>query len=149
MANPFRLKSILFLFVGLFIFSKIAHAQADQIERVWYNDEKTAKIQIYKGSNNKYYGKIIWLKEPTEDGKPKVDKKNPDKAKRDQPILNLVILKDFVKDGDHEYSQGTIYDPKKGSTYSCTMNYKGNELKVHGYIGISLIGRTSVWTKAD
>ena len=48
------------------------------------------------------------------------------------------LLADFVKDGDKKYTDGTIYDPLNGKTYSCTMTYKGKELDIRGYIGISL-----------
>lgn len=121
----------------------------DQIERVWFNQEKTAKIQVYKAKDNKFYGKIIWLQEPEKGGKPKVDEHNPDAKQRNQPILGLVVLKGFVKDGDHGYEDGTIYDPKNGKTYSCKITYKGSTLDVRGYVGISMLGRTTTWTKAD
>jgi uncharacterized protein (DUF2147 family) len=58
-----------------------------------------------------------------------------------------MILKGFEKDGDNEYEDGTIYDPKNGKTYSCIIRQKGNKLSVRGYIGVSLIGRTTTWTK--
>jgi uncharacterized protein (DUF2147 family) len=122
----------------------------DAIERLWYNEEKTAKIQIFKATDGKFYGKIVWLKEPNnEEGKPKTDKKNPDKAKRANPIMGLQMLKGFKKDDATHYEDGTIYDPKNGKTYSCKITRKGDLLDVRGYMGISLIGRTTTWTKAD
>ena len=137
-----------FLAVALLGMNSFAFAQ-DKIEHIWYNQEKTAKIQVYKARDNKFYGKIIWLKEPTKNGKPKVDENNPDEKKQDQPILGLLILKGFSKDGDNAYEDGTIYDPKNGKTYSCKIKYKGNSLDVRGYVGISLIGRTTTWTLAE
>jgi uncharacterized protein (DUF2147 family) len=129
--------------------SVVAIAQ-DAIERIWYNQEKTAKVQIFKATDGKFYGKIVWLKEPNnEEGKPKVDKNNPDKAKKSTPLMGLQLLKGFKKDGDTEYEDGNIYDPKNGKTYSCKINRKGETLEVRGYVGISLIGRTTIWTKAD
>jgi hypothetical protein len=53
-----------------------AKAQTDKIEGLWYNDIKSAKIQISKGADGKFNGKIIWLKEPLKNGKPKVDEEN-------------------------------------------------------------------------
>jgi uncharacterized protein (DUF2147 family) len=142
------LRSVLLL-VLLSTVSFVAIAQ-DAIERIWYNQEKTAKVQIFKATDGKFYGKIVWLKEPNnEEGKPKVDKNNPDKAKKSTPLMGLQLLKGFKKDGDTEYEDGTIYDPKNGKTYSCKINRKGETLEVRGYVGISLIGRTTIWTKAD
>lgn len=126
-----------------------ASAQTDPIEKVWYNQEKTAKIQVYKAKNGKFYGKMVWLKDPLENGKPKVDKENPDAKKRNTPLIGLVLLSGLEKDGDKEYDGGKIYDPKNGKTYSCKITHNGNSLDLRGFVGISLIGRTSVWTLAD
>ncbi len=134
----------------LFLLTSIAGkslAQKDKLEGLWYNAEKSAKIEIYKATDGKFWGKIIWLKEPNENGKPKLDKNNPKEAKRNVPILDLVILKHFVKDGDNLYNEGDIYDPKNGKTYSCKITYKGDKLDVRGYVGISMLGRTTTWER--
>ncbi len=137
------------LFILLCAISGVGFAQ-DAIEHIWYNQEKTAKVQIFKATDGKYYGKVVWLKEPyNEEGKPKVDKNNPDKAKKSTPLMGLQLLKGFKKDGDNEYTDGTIYDPKNGKTYSCKITRKGETLDVRGYVGISLLGRTTTWTKAE
>lgn len=145
MKKVFVLLSIL---LGSFIATPKLYAQ-DQIEKIWYNQEKTAKIQIFKAKDGKFYGKIIWLKEPLRDGKPKLDIENPKEAKRSQPILGLLVLKGFDKDGAKGYEGGTIYDPKNGKTYSCKMTFNGSTIDVRGYMGISLIGRTATWTLAE
>jgi uncharacterized protein (DUF2147 family) len=122
----------------------------DRLEGIWYNEEKTAKIEIYLAKDQKYWGKIVWLKEPLKYGKPKVDEKNKTERLRNRPILGLPILKHFVKKDDDSYEDGEIYDPKNGKTYSCIITFKNdNELNIRGYIGISLIGRTTTWTRAD
>ncbi len=141
---------IIFL-IAIFLGTRtLSFAQADPLERnLWYNEEKTAKIQIYKATDGKFYGKVVWLKVPEVDGKPKVDKNNPDDKKKNDPVLGLVLLKGFKKDGEKGYDDGTIYDPKNGKTYSCKITNKGDVLDVRGYIGFSWIGRTTVWTKAD
>ncbi len=148
MAGRFSIR--IFSIALLLLVSRLyAFAQADQIEHVWFNEEKSAKIQIYKGTDNKFYGKIVWLKEPDRNGKPKTDIHNPDKARQNDPELGLVILNGFVKDGAKGYQDGTVYDPKNGKTYSCKMTFEGNELNVRGYVGFSLLGRTTKWTRAD
>jgi uncharacterized protein (DUF2147 family) len=140
---------LLFLVTVIFGAKTLCLAQ-DQLERnLWYNEEKTAKIQIYKAQNGKFYGKIVWLKEPDRDGKPKLDINNTDKSRRSDPVMGMAILKDFKKDGDKVYEDGTIYDPKNGKTYSCKMTFKGDKLDVRGYVGFSLLGRTTTWTKVE
>lgn len=124
-------------------------AEGDAILGDWYNTEKSGKINIYK-CGNKYCGKIVWLKEPNRDGKPKLDKNNPDSKLKSRPIIGLVILQDFEYEGDKEWEDGTIYDPENGKTYSCIMTLKDkNILQVRGYIGFSLLGRTVEWTRAQ
>lgn len=141
-------KQFFFFVITMFVSHAFALAQSDKIEGLWFNDTKEAKIQIYKGNDGKFYGKIVWMKEPSRNGRPKVDEKNPDKEFRKKPILNLVILKGLEKEGD-QYTDGSIYDPDNGKTYDCKMTYKGGKtLSIRGYIGISLIGRTTVWERA-
>ena len=124
----------------------LASAQADKIEGVWLNEEKDAKIQIYKAKDGRFYGKIIWLRDPLKNGKPKTDEKNPKDNMKNQPLVDLVILKGFEADGN-TYDDGTIYDPQNGKTYDCKITYKGKTLAIRGYIGISLFGRTTVWER--
>jgi uncharacterized protein (DUF2147 family) len=136
------------IFALLFLICTFAKAQ-DITKGTWYNDKKTAKIQFYY-QNGKIFGKIVWLKEPNENGKPKLDKNNPDDKLKSKPIMGLVFLKNFEKDGDKAWEDGSIYDPESGKTYSCKMTLKNaTTMDVRGYIGISLIGRSSQFIKAD
>jgi len=121
---------------------------ADAILGKWINPSGEGQIQIYK-KGNLYYGKLVWLKFPNDEvtNKVKLDKNNPDKSLQSRPILGLEILKNFKFDGDDVYEDGNIYDPKNGKDYSCKMTLNGNKLKIRGYIGISLLGRSEVWTR--
>jgi len=144
-----RILQCCLLLAMILAFGGRAFAQKDQVEGLWLNEEKTAKVQIYLAKDGKYYGKIVWLKDPTKDGKPKVDEKNPKESLRNTPLMGLLILKGFEKDGSTGYEDGTIYDPKNGKTYDCKMTYKGKTLDIRGYVGISLIGRTTTWTRSE
>ena len=96
----------------MLVASLSAHAQkkADDILGVWWNTEKTSKIEVYK-TGDKYYGKIIHLVEPNDDkGKPKVDKDNPDAKLKSRPLQGLVILKSLKYDGDGEYESGLVIE---------------------------------------
>ena len=128
----------------------VAQTKADDIVGIWLTSGKeSAKIRIYK-SGDSYFGQIVWLKNPTENGEAKVDSQNPDNNKQNQPIVGLVILKEFKFDGDNEWNNGKIYDPESGKTYNCFMSLNDrNTLKVRGYVGISLFGRTEKWTKTN
>jgi uncharacterized protein (DUF2147 family) len=137
------------ILLGFFLLSLQYNVNAqNKIEGYWLNDNKEAKIQIYKANDGKYYGKIVWLKEPLKNGRPKVDEKNSVKTLQSQPLLGLVILKGLSEE-DNSYTSGTIYDPDNGKTYDCKMSLQGKKLAIRGYIGFSLFGRTTVWERAS
>ncbi|MFD2202954.1 DUF2147 domain-containing protein [Shivajiella indica] len=134
------------VFVGLLSNSFAQNSEA--IIGKWYNTEKDAQVEIFK-EGGKFFGKIVWLQDPTENGKPKVDKNNSDTGKRQRPIMGMKLLNDFEYKGG-SWENGTIYDPKNGKTYSCIIKKKNEKtLEVRGYVGVSLIGRTVEWTRAE
>lgn len=124
-----------------------AATNPDAIIGVWLNGNGKGKIEIYK-EGNKYFGKIIWLKEPNDSkGGPKLDANNPDPALKTKPLTGAIVLRNFVYDND-EWNSGRIYDPQNGKDYKCYLKLKdANTLSVRGYIGFSLLGRTEVWTR--
>lgn len=121
----------------------------DAIIGTWLNASAKGQIQIYK-QGNKYYGKLIWLKEPNdEQGHPRLDTKNPNVSLKTKPLIGAIILRDFVFDDD-EWNSGRIYDPQNGKDYKCFLKLKNDTtLSVRGYIGVSLLGRTEVWTRIN
>lgn len=114
----------------------------------WYNQEKDAIINIYE-EGGKYHGKITWMLNPIdENGKPKTDPLNPDESLRSRARMGMIIMYNFVFEGDNKWDDGNIYDPKSGNEYSGTMTLiSENNLDLRGYVGIPLFGRTSNWTR--
>lgn len=136
-----------FAAIGFSSFSD--NAEADRLIGIWEPSHGKAKVKIEK-IGSKYYGKIVWLKEPNdpENGKPKVDKNNPDESMRSTPLRGYRILKDFEYTDKDEWTNGTIYDPENGSTYNCIIKMSDeNTLDIRGYIGIQTLGRTDVWKR--
>ena len=139
--------SLLGAIVVMLIVPVVFAAQPDAVIGEWYTAEGTSVVEIFKCADL-YCGKIVWLKNPKNDeGKDKVDVKNPDETRRNRKIMGLEILSGFKYKDDNRWEDGKIYDPKTGKTYSCKMQIDGNDLKIRGYIGFSLFGRTTVWTK--
>ncbi len=150
---------ILTAFAALFLVAPVSAGDGDVILGLWATDPEggggEAHVEIYL-DKDRYSGRIVWLAEPdypADDeqgmaGQPKVDRENPDEALRANPIIGLVIVEGFEYDGDGTWRKGTIYDPDNGKTYKSKMKLDGPDvLKVRGFIGVSLIGRTTEWTR--
>jgi len=145
------MKKLIFVVAcALFLMTGVASAEeADAVLGQWYTDaeKKDVVVEIYK-DNDLYSGKVVWLKNPDEDdGTPKVDDENPDEARRNDPILGMNLVKGFTYKGKNKWADGTIYDPNNGKTYKCKMSLKGDDLKVRGFIGVALFGRTVHWLR--
>ena len=145
-----RLLIILVLVLAATGLTMAQSVEGDLILGVWESGSGKARVKIDK-LGEKYFGKIVWLREPNnEEGKPKVDKNNPDEKLRNTPLLGYRMLKDFVYTGEKNWEDGTIYDPENGSTYSCEITMTDeNTLDVRGFIGLSVFGRTDVWKRVQ
>lgn len=140
-----------YLFLALFFFPFALFSQdkpADIILGKWITMEGTAMFNIFKISDQ-YYGSMIWLKEPNgPDGKPKVDRHNPDKKLQNRKLLGLTILQNFKYKGDNVWADGQIYNPRNGKFYSCILTlHEDDQLDVRGYLGIPLLGGTDTWIR--
>ena len=70
--------------------------------------------------------------------------------RKNQPIVGMKIMKGLKKDQHGAWSGGTILDPKEGKIYKVKLSSDdGKKMEVRGFIGISLIGRTQVWNRAE
>jgi uncharacterized protein (DUF2147 family) len=149
------MRSILFLSVLSIILNTSAYAGGDEIIGIWNTQEKDAKIEIIH-CGEKYCGKIVWLKEPNYSegsksgtpGTPLLDRYNPDPLLKNKSLMGLQIMYDFVYDGGNTWTAGKVYDPTNGKAYSANMTLVSpNQLNLRGFIGISLLGRTEIWTR--
>jgi uncharacterized protein (DUF2147 family) len=135
-----------------------ASDEGDVILGLWATETSengNAHVEVVK-EGGKYRGKIVWLEQPNypaDDaggmgGQPKVDRANPAPELRRRPIIGLWLVDGFDYAGGNQWKNGIIYDPESGKTYKCKMKLTDEgTLKVRGYIGFSLIGRTTVWTR--
>jgi len=134
----------LLLFCTLFAFVTSMNGQG--VFGIWKtiddsSGEARSHVEIYE-EDGKVYGKIVKLINPKRKH-PICD--NCSGEDKDQPILGLKFLKGLEKDGD-EYNGGKILDPENGKLYKCYITLEEDDkLKVRGYIGFSLLGRTQYW----
>ena len=107
----------------------------------------TSIFEIYKKGDT-YSGKILLI----------LNEKNKDVCTsckgtyHNKNLKNVVILKNLEKE-ENIYENGNITDPENGKTYNCYVELvSDNKLKIRGYIGFSIFGRTQYWyrvTKED
>jgi uncharacterized protein (DUF2147 family) len=130
-------------------------ADEGKILGLWITPKNDCKIEIFE-SGSKYCGRITWLKEPlypADDdrgmaGRPVVDRDNPNPNLRSRPLIGLQLIDGFTHIGKNVWEKGTTYNPDNGKTYRCKMILSApNRLEVRGFIGIPLLGATSVWTR--
>ncbi len=127
--------------------------RAKTVEGVWVTEDGRGRVEIAQGEDGRFSGKMIWLSEPNwpegdpEAGQARTDRENPDASKRSRPIIGLCIMDGFKYDGKNTWKKGRVYDGENGKTYRAKMTLKKGKLHLRGFIGISLIGRTTIWTR--
>lgn len=68
--------------------------------------------------------------------------------RKDQPIIGMTFLWGLKRDGE-DWVSGTILDPKNGKTYNAkaSLTEGGRKLRVRGFLGTPLLGRTQIWLR--
>lgn len=118
------------------------------VEGVWVTQDdetgqKKSEVRLYQ-EGGKLYGKIEKLLLPEDQGKLCTACSGKEKGK---PIEGMLILKGLSPEGS-TWEDGTILDPKSGKVYDCYVELVDeNTLKVRGYLGFSLLGRTQIWKR--
>ncbi|GGF18475.1 DUF2147 domain-containing protein [Flavobacterium limi] len=135
------------LALGVF-FLTLCSIQAQGVVGKWKTiDDETGEaksiVEIYEKSG-KIYGKVVDILRA--DRKKDVCTKC-DGTEKNKPIMGMVIINGLKKDGA-EYNGGTILDPTNGKKYKCYITLdSADKLKLRGYVGISIVGRTQYWTR--
>jgi uncharacterized protein (DUF2147 family) len=127
------------------------HAQADEattpsadaIVGEWWTEGKEGLIRFVRSSDGTYSGILAGGNDPGRD----VNNKDP--ALRKRPLLGIVLMWHLRPD-DGEYVDGYVYNPRNGETYRMKAEVTGKTtLKIRGYLGISLLGQSQTWTRAN
>ena len=148
-----KLAPVVVLVVGL-VGSTAAAATPTAPEGIWYTKDQESIIRVHPcgDSADLYCGTLVWLKEPTEaDGAPKLDKYNPDAAKKTKPIVGTDILLHMKADADHW--KGSAYNPEDGKIYDITFKVKTDKSEndvadLRGCV-FGFLCRTEVFTRAS
>jgi uncharacterized protein (DUF2147 family) len=132
---------------ALMAFGFSGHAMADGgATGVWIMENGKVTVRIAPCGPN-LCGTVIALKKPlNKQGKPKVDKENPNAALRSRPIIGLTILSNMEPKSDNKWA-GTIYNADDGRTYSSYMKLSGDRMKVKGCV--AFICKSMNFTRTD
>jgi uncharacterized protein (DUF2147 family) len=146
--NPPLIRWWLSPWLILTLISPLTLANEDLVNGRWLSGDGDGWIDVSIGANG-ISGRVAGS--PNDDpNRSRFDSKNPDPALRDRGLLGIELFSGFVFDGDDKWKGGTIYDPNSGKTYRCIITVVDeNTLKVRGYIGVALLGRTETWSRVQ
>ena len=115
---------------------------------VWYAEGGAAQVAI-EPCGSELCGRVVWLRSPLdEDGCDLRDRHNPDPTLRSRRVMGLEVLQGLTPRPNGTWASGSVYDPATGNTYTCHLAFDGNDrLRLRGYVGIPLLGRTTTWTR--
>lgn len=116
---------------------------------LWLTEKKGVIVDVYS-CGDALCGRTVWLKKMKfKDGRDRLDRKNPDAALRSRHWCGIEVIKDVKPVSATEWEGGDIYDPKTGETFSFDMEQKGDRMKVRGYLGVKMLGKSETWTRTD
>jgi len=127
-----------------------ARANTEQVVGLWWADSGSAQVEI-RARGEELVGTIVWLRAPFgEDGRALRDINHPDPERHKRTVVGIEMLSGFREEEDNPgtWNGGRVYDPGNGRTYQGTIRLDGNDrLLLRGFIGISLLGRTTTWVR--
>ena len=128
--------------------SAAAERPSDAAHGYWLTENHKAIVRIAPCGTDTC-GRMVWVESPVDEaGQPKRDDNNADVAKRTRPICGLELVGGLMKTDNGAWGNGWVYNPQDGSTYSAEIRaLSPSELEVRGYLGVSLLGKSQVWTR--
>jgi len=92
-------------------------------------------------------GRIVWLWEPNDElGRPRVDRNNPDRAARLRPLVGREIAWGLRETGPGVWSEGRIYNPDDGRTYTGAIRLRSGVLELEG-CALRVFCETQTWRR--
>ena len=129
--------------------STLSWAEKTDVEGRWLTQEGDGWITIQIVGDS-LEGSIAGSPDPKQREEREFDDRNPDPNLRTRRLDGLLIMTGFQYAGDGRWTGGRVYDPNSGKTYKCTFTQvDANTVKIRGFIGISLFGRSETWTRDD
>jgi uncharacterized protein (DUF2147 family) len=123
-------------------------ASSTDVTGVWLDHTGRGAVEV-RPCGGRLCGYIVWMQQPNDArGRPLTDGYNPDPSKRNTPICGLQIIGNLAR-GGRGYEGGWIYNPQDGGRFDVDVRLKSSDqLLVHGFAGLRLLGETYTWTRA-
>ena len=145
-----HIATIIALFIGMSVLNA-QNAKNSTPDSILGNYESEYSGQVYrvrvtKNPDGTYKAQNYYLKYPNgKDGKPLLDKKNPDKSLRNVPYSQVVLIEALQYDPDKKtWGNAKIYDPSRGLKANVTAVFlPDGRLKLRG--SVLGIGETIYW----
>lgn len=129
------------LALGLQRSAAAAGLPAHAIVGEWWTQGKDARVEFSRARDGTYLGVL------RHGGRARRDVHNPDPARRNRPLVGSVLMWN-LRHEDGEYVDGFVYNPEDGNTYRVkAWLTSARELRVRGFVGISLFGQTHTWSR--
>jgi len=140
----------LFGLVSLLLLTAIPLAATEVTGKTMYaghywNEDRSGIFEL-RLTEQSIKGVTVWGKDP------KTDMHNPKPELRDRSLAGIEFLWGFTYEAKkNRWSDGKVYDPDNGKTYEAKMSLEreGTILKMRGFIGVSLFGRTARFERVD
>jgi len=121
-------------------------AQGD-IVGTWLTADGKTKVEIQYVDENTLEGKVVWLKQPTNDkGEPLKDARNPKRSLRDRTIMGLALMQDVRADG--QVFEGELYSPKRGKTFDVRLTLLDAD-RLQLMVSYRGFTREQIWTRSE
>jgi uncharacterized protein (DUF2147 family) len=126
-----------------------ASAPPTSLAGSWYTENAGSIMEIgpCRATAGRFCGRLKWLKQANDgQGRPRLDINNPDPRRRSRPLLGTEIMLDFRQSSPGMWTDGKLYNPDDGRTYSGSIRVQGDELKLRG-CALSIFCKTQVWRR--
>jgi len=131
--------------------AEVKPAPGDELIGEWWTENNEGRIRMTRDRDGSFRGSTTCCvpAKPSEDH-PSQDIHNPNPKYRSRSTVGIVLIWKLKYEGDGEYADGYVYNPRDGKTYRIDMDIiDRNTVKIRGYIGIPLLGQSQIWRRVQ
>lgn len=145
-----RLASLLLLVLAAALPGQLSAEERSAPFGKWLTAKGESHIEIFP-CGEAACGRVAWMEDGLDDkGNPRTDINNPNPAKRDEPVLGLVIMTELKPTKGDKRWAGKVYNPRDGRTYDIKMTVQSESaMMIEGCGLFGLICQKQQWQRAE